>query len=134
MVRMTRVVHCKKAKYDVYIGRGRCPQTGYFGSWGNPFEIGKDGTREEVIGKYREWILQQPKLLEMLPQLKDKVLGCWCVSSGYLTAEDKPWVCHGQVLAELCDKLEAKSLRSELLYQMRNKPYRPIDPLPNDVL
>jgi hypothetical protein len=23
--------------------------------WGNPFEIGKDGTREEVIQKYRAW-------------------------------------------------------------------------------
>ena len=23
--------------------------------WGNPFEIGRDGTREEVIQKYRDW-------------------------------------------------------------------------------
>ena len=25
--------------------------------WGNPFEIGKDGTREEIIQKYRAWFL-----------------------------------------------------------------------------
>src|SRR5262249_51936298 len=25
--------------------------------WGNPFEIGKHGTREEVIQKYRDWFL-----------------------------------------------------------------------------
>lgn len=43
-----RVVHCKKEPYDVYIGRPS--------KWGNPFVIGKDGTREEVIAKYAEWI------------------------------------------------------------------------------
>ena len=31
----------------VYIGRGRG------GSWGNPFEIGKDGDRDEVVAKHR---------------------------------------------------------------------------------
>jgi hypothetical protein len=25
--------------------------------WGNPFEIGRDGAREEVVQKYREWFL-----------------------------------------------------------------------------
>ena len=25
--------------------------------WGNPFEIGRDGTREEVVQKYRDWFL-----------------------------------------------------------------------------
>ena len=43
-----KVVHCKKEPYDIYIGRPS--------KWGNPFSIGKDGTREEVIEKYREWI------------------------------------------------------------------------------
>lgn len=41
------IVHCKKLTYDIYIGR-KCyglPQS----KWGNPFVIGKDGTREEVI-------------------------------------------------------------------------------------
>lgn len=43
-----KIVHCKKEPYDIYIGRP--------GKWGNPFTIGKDGTREEVIVKYEEWI------------------------------------------------------------------------------
>lgn len=77
------VVHCKKEKFDVYIGRPSI--------WGNPFTIGKDGTREEVIQKYREWILTQPKLLNSLYLLKGKILGCWC----------KPEACHGDVLEEL---------------------------------
>ena len=36
-----KVVHCKKSMYDVYIGRPS--------KWSNPFKIGEDGTREEVI-------------------------------------------------------------------------------------
>jgi hypothetical protein len=37
--------------------------------------IGKDGTREEVIVKYRAWLLGNPELLKKLPELKGKVLG-----------------------------------------------------------
>lgn len=77
------VVHCKRMEHDVYIGRPS--------KWGNPFSIGKDGTREEVIHKFREWIKTQPALLAALPELKDKILGCWCA----------PKTCHGDVLVEL---------------------------------
>ena len=45
---MTKVVNKYKHVYDVYIGRGS--------KWGNPFVIGKDGTREEVINKYEEYL------------------------------------------------------------------------------
>jgi hypothetical protein len=78
------VVHCKQNEYDVYIGRP--------GPWGNPFEIGKDGTREEVVEKYAEWLLAQPELVEQAKlELKDKVLACWCA----------PKLCHGNILAEI---------------------------------
>lgn len=80
---MTRVVHCKKASYDVYIGRPS--------KWGNPFVIGPDGTRDEVIAKYRAWLLAQPALVAALPELKNKTLGCWCA----------PQACHGDVLVDL---------------------------------
>lgn len=83
---MTRVVHCKQESYDVYIGRP--------GPWGNPFVIGKDGTREEVIAKYRDWITTQPDLLRKIPTLRGKILGCWC----------HPKACHGDVLAELSNQ------------------------------
>lgn len=82
---MIKVVHCKKKPYDVYIGRPS--------KWGNPFTMGKDGTREEVIEKYKEWILTQHELLSQLIELKDKTLGCWC----------SPQACHGDVLARLVD-------------------------------
>ena len=81
----TRVVHCKKEPYDIYIGRPS--------KWGNPYMLGRDGTREEVIQKYREWLMQQPDLLSDLLQLKGKTLGCWC----------KPQACHGDIIVELID-------------------------------
>lgn len=81
------VVHSKRDRYDVYIGRPS--------KWGNPFAIGRDGTREEVIEKYRAWLLGQPELLAALPELKGKVLGCWCA----------PQACHGDVLVELANAL-----------------------------
>lgn len=81
---MTRVVHLKEP-HDVYIGRP--------GPWGNPFQIGPDGSRAEVIAKYREWVVKQPDLLRELPALKGKTLGCWC----------RPKACHGDVLVELID-------------------------------
>ena len=83
----TRVVHCKRDAYDVYIGRPS--------KWGNPFEIGRDGDRDEVIAKFREWILTQPELLKDLHELQGHTCGCWCA----------PRPCHGHVLAELADAL-----------------------------
>ena len=83
-----RVVHCKRSAFDVYIGR---PGKGHPGPWGNPFEIGRDGTRAEVIRKYRSWIVNQKGLMAMLPELRGKVLGCYCA----------PLACHGDVLLEL---------------------------------
>lgn len=78
------VVHCKRDKFDVYIGRGS--------KWGNPYIIGRDGTREEVIVKYRNYIIMRRKdLLNDLEELKGKRLGCWCA----------PKVCHGDVLVAL---------------------------------
>lgn len=89
------VVHCKKEKYDVYIGRA-VPRSGLKASiWGNPFKIGEHGTREEVMTKFRAWLLENPQLLERLPELKGKILGCWCA----------PESCHGDILSELADRL-----------------------------
>jgi Domain of unknown function (DUF4326) len=48
------------------IGRKPAPDRVYVGrpsKWGNPFAIGRDGTRDEVIAKYRAWIVRQPALM-----------------------------------------------------------------------
>ena len=79
-INMVKIVHCKKEPYDVYIGRPS--------KWGNPFTIGKDGTREEVISKYEAYIMNRPDLLSQLKELQGKILGCWC----------SPKACHGDIL------------------------------------
>ncbi len=81
----TIVVHIEEP-YDIYIGRPS--------KWGNPFIIGRDGSREEVIKKYEEYFLKSRKLMNALPELKGKRLGCHC----------KPLACHGDILAEWADK------------------------------
>tara|TARA_R110002020_G_scaffold161540_4_gene346751 strand:- start:150 stop:407 length:258 start_codon:yes stop_codon:yes gene_type:complete len=80
---MTQVVNKYRDSYDVYIGRGS--------KWGNPFRIGIDGTREDVIKQYRDWIQTQPYLLNSLEELRGKTLGCFC----------SPQACHGDILVEL---------------------------------
>ncbi len=85
---MTKVVHCKKEPYDVYCGRP--------GPYGNPFTIPIDGSREEVIAKYRRMITHEDNawlLDKMKKELKDKIIACWC----------KPQACHCDVIAELID-------------------------------
>jgi len=84
---MTSVVHCKRDPCDVYIGRP--------GPYGNPFTIGKDGNREEVVEKYAEWVLTQPELLATIrTELCGKVLGCFCA----------PKLCHGDIIVELANE------------------------------
>lgn len=83
------VVNVKRGAYDVYVGRDVLPR----GRWGNPFEIGVHGTRDEVIELYRQWLPQQSDLIAALPELKGKRLGCHC----------HPRACHGSVLAELAN-------------------------------
>lgn len=71
---------------------------------GNPFEIGKHGTREEVIAKYSEWLdLQmqdyQPNAQQaMIAALVNKArrhgqltLVCWCA----------PQPCHADVIRDV---------------------------------
>lgn len=76
-----------KKQYDgpgVYIGRPS--------PWGNPFAIGLDGTRSEVLHKYAEWFLSQNEEFHKMTKrkLKGQRLVCWC----------RPFPCHGDFLAE----------------------------------
>lgn len=79
----TRVVHVKRERCDVYIGRPS--------KWGNPFVIGRDGDRGAVIAKYEQHVLADEELLGALGELVGKALGCWCA----------PRPCHGDVLVRL---------------------------------
>lgn len=81
-----RVVHFKKSKYDVFIGRP--------GKWGNPFTIGIDGNRTDVLKKYRNWLMDNPEIIrDAKKELTGKILGCWC----------SPKKCHGDILKEFVE-------------------------------
>ncbi len=70
----------------IYIGRPS--------KWGNPFVIGPDGSREQVLAKYRAWLLSQPALIETAKrELTGHDLVCWCA----------PQACHGHVLREVIE-------------------------------
>ena len=72
----TRVVHCKEQEFDVYIGRA---MQGFPASkWANNHRIGPDGTRDEVCDKHEQDFLSNPERYAELPELRGKVLGCWC--------------------------------------------------------
>lgn len=70
-----------------YIGRGSV--------YGNPFIIGKDGDRMQVIAKfkaYAEWRLsKEPNWLD---PLKGKDLACYCA----------PQACHGDVIILMIER------------------------------
>lgn len=77
-------------KDAIYVGRPSI--------WGNPFVIGKDGSREEVVEKYREtllfWLDKWPEKTRYdLDQLRGKDLVCWCA----------PKACHADVLLEIAN-------------------------------
>lgn len=92
---MTRVVHCKREAFDVYIGRPS--------KWGNPFSLPRkfnDGAEEReiraaILAKYEHWLREQPELMASLVDLRGKVLGCWCA----------PKLCHGDVLSRLANEV-----------------------------
>lgn len=63
---------------NIYVGRPS--------KWGNPFEIGKHGTREQVIERFRCEILPTLDVSE----LRGKNLGCWCA----------PRACHADLILE----------------------------------
>lgn len=74
-------------KDAIYVGRPS--------EWGNPFIIGRDGTREDVIRKYKEQIenFGPNSLIAIKRQLKGKDLVCWCA----------PKSCHADVLLEIAN-------------------------------
>jgi hypothetical protein len=75
-------------KGAVYIGRPS--------KWGNPFAIGKDGNRLEVIAKYRRYLQSNPDIIaEAKEELKGKDLICFCA----------PLPCHGNILIEVANEV-----------------------------
>ncbi|MET7772054.1 DUF4326 domain-containing protein [Nocardia sp. NPDC005366] len=62
-------------------------------SWGNPYVLGRDGNRADVLHAHARHLTTRPDLLDRLRrgELASRVLGCWCA----------PKPCHGHTLTEL---------------------------------
>lgn len=74
----------------VYVGRPTI--------FGNPFEIGRDGSRDEVCDKYEAWVKSRPSLITSIKrQLKGKHLVCWCA----------PLRCHAETLQRIANEDQA---------------------------
>jgi hypothetical protein len=70
----------------VYVGRGS--------PYGNPFMVGKDGTRDEVCEKFANMLEHKPELkASVIQNLKGKHLVCHC----------KPKRCHADTLLEVAN-------------------------------
>ena len=69
---------------------------------GNPFIIGKDGDRDEVIRKYRVYLNNCIRVVDELNRIcsldDDIKLGCWCV----------PEACHGDVIVSAVNYLKSR--------------------------
>jgi hypothetical protein len=79
--------HTYKKAGAVYVGRPS--------KWGNPYTIGLDGTRAEVIAKYAADLKagRLPITVEDLESLRGQNLLCWCA----------PLPCHADVLLEIAN-------------------------------
>ena len=89
---MASVVHCKKKKYNIYAGRAysMMPQSPYH----NPYHIGRDGDRDEVILKFAiYWYAEEQRELRARARREASysIFGCWC---------DVPkQKCHAEIVA-----------------------------------
>jgi Domain of unknown function (DUF4326) len=92
------MIHIENKRYyrgnGIYIGRPSL--------LGNPFVIGRDGTRLEVVSQYRRWLWLQIKLrgkvyyelrrIGELARRGDVALICWCKEPCHVIP------CHGDVV------------------------------------
>jgi hypothetical protein len=84
---VTTVVNKRtSSEYDVFIGRPSL--------FGNPFIIGRDGSRKEVVQKYKIYLYERVRsdkeFKREVEKLRGKRLGCFCC----------PKLCHGDVIVE----------------------------------
>lgn len=89
--RLHNKYHGTAPKGSKYIGRGS--------PYGNPYVIGKDGTRDEVCDKFEQNTLPT---LDLRPLMFQHVI-CFC----------KPQRCHGESILRALEVLEAEEIHSK---------------------
>lgn len=91
----TRLINLHTSTIGDYIFIGRPSK------WGNPFIVGRDGTRDEVCDKYDQWFMEQIRSnpvfkKQVVDNLKGKILACYC----------KPKRCHGDTILKYLNRDE----------------------------
>ena len=61
--------------------------------WANPFHPKSPADHEAAVAAYERWLRQQPRLIDVLPELRGLDLVCWCA----------PLPCHGDVPLRLAN-------------------------------
>ena len=116
----------------VYVGRTRSVGKQYpmaLHQLSNPFHIGKDGNREEVVAKYRQWLFQRIKigaspirfaLLTLLDKADTTgvVLVCHCTNK--LEGNE----CHAQVVAKALAWMKREKERTGWYPTCANYPWK----------
>lgn len=83
---IVNITHVKE--YDVYCGRPS--------EWGNPYVIGKDGSRNEVLVKYGIYLSKNMRIARRAKKLLiGKTIGCFCC----------PESCHLEILIGVAEGL-----------------------------
>lgn len=76
----------------------RCEEGVYIGrpsKWGNPFEMSKDVSRDEVCDMFEKYVEENPLLKQVIKdELKGKNLICFCA----------PRRCHGDTLLRIANE------------------------------
>lgn len=88
-----RVVHCRKAKFDLYIGRAFMEFTS--SKWHNPFPLNDPNDpieRQQVAEDYEVYVRGRADLIADLPELEGLTIACWCRPK---------YPCHGDILVKL---------------------------------
>jgi hypothetical protein len=103
---MITIINCHAEKGGEYIGRPSI--------LGNPFILGVDGTRTEVIAKYEVYFYEQLEINEKfrlaverlieLARTGDLKIACWC----------SPMHCHGDVIKKYIEQRLNEERRKKL--------------------
>jgi len=96
---LTTVVNIRKEEYDVFCGRPSI--------FGNPFHIGKDGIRAEVVFKHLIYfykrLIDDPQFKRKVLALKGGRLGCYCHNWDGIVPN--PLYCHCDTVADYLNSL-----------------------------
>jgi hypothetical protein len=88
-----KVVHVRKAAFDLYIGRAFLEFSE--SKWANPFRLSDPDDpleRQRCAEDYEAYIRGRVDLIAALHELEGLTLGCWCRPKA---------PCHGDVLVKL---------------------------------